>query len=81
MNRNWLIYGMGVLLMLASLLIGCTCPGGYPGGRSQGPAAGSGMVAPGVGGSGSSYAPPTYAPPTYAPQSTPNSMPRGSGMR
>lgn len=79
MNQLWL-YGIGAVLLLASLLMGCACHcpgqgGPVPGTTSPtprlGPSAPSGTPGPGSGGSRS----------PAVPRQSPTPRPQGSGLR
>lgn len=77
MYRKWLFYCLCIVLMLASVVVGCAHPGNSPMETYSEPYPGDTIVAPHPSGSGSSSSPPSYAP----PQSNPHSVPQGSGMR
>jgi len=75
MNRKWLYYGLSVLLMIVSCVVGCAHPGHSPDEMYPDPSVGR-MIGPAQNGSGSSH-----ETPSYVPQSVPDSTPQGSGFR
>ncbi|MDF1742500.1 MAG: hypothetical protein P1V19_02325 [Gimesia sp.] len=75
MNQKWLFYGLSVLLMIVSCVVGCAHPqGSYPEPYID-PGAGR-VIGPASGGSGS-----LHESLSTTPQSIPHSAPQGSGVR